>query len=229
MVEACNGIESADWRVLLPKTRTQPHTRHLFEDELRSVGRVTHLRLNVYPDGGVARLRAWGEPDIADPRDTAITRLNIMSRADAVATLKTFCGSLRWAEDMADEVPFEDASALLRIADRLWWELAETDWLDAFAAHPRIGSTEGSAQSKQEQSGVRDAQRDELGKLNQDYFEKFGFVFLICATGRSGDEMLAELKNRLGSTRAQEIRTAAEEQAKITRLRIGKWLENPNP
>ncbi|MCA1826111.1 MAG: allantoicase [Myxococcales bacterium] len=229
MVDACNqpqSLDSAEWRVLLPETTTQPHTRHFFEDELRSVGRMTHLRLNVYPDGGVARLRAWGEADIADPRDQAVTRLNIMSRVDAVATLRTFCGSLRWAEDMADEVPFENAAALYRIADRLFWELSEAGRLEAFAVHPPIGATEGSPWSKQEQSGVQDAQRAELARLNQEYFDKFGFVFLVCATGRSGEEMLAELRRRLGATRAEEIRTATEEQSRILRLRIGKWLES---
>ena len=216
---------TVDWRVLLAETRTQPHTRHLFEEELRSAGRATHLRLNVFPDGGVARLRAWGEAEIEDPRNTVIMRLNVMSRVDAVATFRTFCGSLRWAEDMADEVPFEDAAGLYRIADRLFWELGEADWLEAFSAHPRIGATEGSAWSKQEQSGVQDAQRAELAKANQEYFDKFGFVFLISASGRSGAEMLAELQRRLGASRAQEIRTAGEEQAKILRLRIGKYLE----
>jgi allantoicase len=228
MVEVCNeppSLDSADWRVLLPETKTQPHTRHFFEDELRSVGRVTHLRLNVYPDGGVARLRVHGEADIADPRDQAVTKLNIINRADAVATFKSFCGSLRWAEDMADEVPFENTAALFRLADRLFWELTEKDWLEAFAAHPRIGATEGSTWSKQEQSGVQDAQRAELAKSNQEYFDKFGFVFLVCASGRGGEEMLTELRRRLASTREQEIRTAAEEQSKILRLRIGKWLE----
>ena len=80
------------------------------------------------------------------------------------------------------------------------------------------------------QPGVDDlhsavAQRAELAKANQEYFDKFGFVFLISASGRSGAEILAELQRRLGASRAQEIRTAAEEQAKILRLRIGKYLE----
>ena len=114
---------------------------------------------------------------------------------------------------------------LYRIADRLFWELGEADWLEAFSAHPRIGAGEGSAWSKQEQSGVQDAQRAELAKANQEYFDKFGFVFLICASGRSGAEMLGELERRLESSRPQEIRTAAEEQAKILQLRIGRWLE----
>jgi allantoicase len=210
---------------LLPQTRTQAHTRHRFERELRSVGRVTHLRLSVFPDGGVARLRAFGEPEIEDALSGSVVRLNGLPRADAVATLRSFCGSLRWAERMADARPFEDAPALYRIADRAFWGLPEADWLEAFSAHPRIGEKQGSAWSQQEQGGVQDAQRAQLAGLNQHYFDKFGFVFLICASGRSGAEMLGELQRRLGASRAEEIRTAAEEQAKILALRIGKWLE----
>ena len=223
-VDALTG-DAVDWRTLLPETRTQPHTRHHFEDGLRSAGRATHLRLSVFPDGGVARLRAWGEPEIEDARAGVVSRLNATPRGEAVATLRTFCGSLRWAERMADARPFEDAAALYRVADRAFWSLLEADFLEAFAAHPRVGDRQGSAWSQAEQGGVGDAERDELAALNAQYLEKFGFVFLICATGRGGAELLGELKRRLASTRPEEIRTAAEEQAQILRLRIGKWLE----
>jgi allantoicase len=229
-VEVCDApgaetFDGVDWRVLLPETRTQPHTRHQFESELRCTGRVTHLKVNVFPDGGVARLRAWGEPDIEDPQGAAVSRLNGLSRADAIATLRTFCSSLRWAERMADARPFEDAAALYRIAERAFFSLQEQDWLEAFSAHPRIGDRQGSAWSVAEQSGVQDEQRAAFVELNQKYLDRNGFVFLICATGRSGAEMLGELQRRLGEPRAREIRTATEEQAKILRLRIGKWLE----
>jgi len=210
---------------LLPETRTQPHTRHFFAEELRSVGRVTHLRLNVFPDGGVARLRVFGEPEIDEARGAQVSRLNGLGRVEAVDVLRSFCASLRWAERMADARPFEDADALLRIADRAFWSMQEPDWLEAFAAHPRIGARGGDPVSQAEQSGVQEAERVELLELNESYYAKHGFVFLISASGRSGAEMLAELKRRLASSRAQEIRTAAEEQAKILRLRIGKYLE----
>ena len=126
---------------------------------------------------------------------------------------------------MADARPFEDAAAFLRMADRAFWSMQEPDWLEAFSAHPRIGERAAEKQAQDEQSGVQDAQRAELASLNRQYFEKHGFVFLICATGRSGAEMLEELKRRLGATREQEIRTAAEEQSKILRLRVARWLE----
>jgi len=233
-IEACDAAgasaealagDAVDWRVLLPLTRTQPHTRHLFEEELRAVGRITHVRLNLFPDGGVARLRVWGEPE-AQPVPS-VQQLNALPRDQAVAMLRTLCGSLRFAERMADARPFEDAAALHRIGERSFWSLEEKDWLEAFAAHPRIGERRAERWAQQEQSGVQGAAAvtlDELARLNGEYFDKHGFVFLISAAGRGAEEMLASLKERLAVPRAREIRTAAEEQAKILRLRIDKWL-----
>ena len=223
-------LAGAEWRVLLPESKTQPHTRHVFDGELRSIGRVTHVRLNVFPDGGVARLRAYGEPDLADARAGALQRLNSLARREALETMRSFCGSLRWAEQLADARPFEDAVSVQRVADRAFWTLSEADWMEAFAAHPRIGDTKaGGSTEQREQSGVAGASPETLDALadaNRDYFERNGFVFLICAAGRPVAEMLAALRERLGRSRAQEIRTAAEEQAKILRLRIGKWLDS---
>src|SRR5207248_3058751 len=164
---------------LLPQTRLQPHTRHFFEAELRSTGRATHLRVNVYPDGGLARLRAFGEADVDDPRAAQVSRLNGLSRADAVAALRHFCGSLRWTERMADARPFEDAAALLRMADRAFWSLSEADWMEAFAAHPRIGAHGSDRAAQAEQAGVQQADRADLQRLNDEYFGRHGFVFLV--------------------------------------------------
>lgn len=224
----------AGWRTLLRLTKSQPHTRHFFEDELRSIGPVTHVRLSVFPCGGIARLRAWG--DVAERRDTdSIAKLNALPRAEAVTSLLSANGSKAWAEKMADRRPFEDLPSLQRIAERAWWELGESDWLEAFSAHPRIGGSkaakdtgeQGAKWAGQEQAGVAgaaDAVKAELATLNADYEKKFGFVYLVCATGKSADEMLGILKERIDFTRSQELRTAAEEQAMITRLRLRKWV-----
>jgi OHCU decarboxylase len=136
---------------------------------------------------------------------------------------------------MAHARPFEDESALSRIAERVWWSLSEQDWLEAFAAHPRIGQRkEGadahSAWSRQEQdAALTAAERTQarLQLLNDEYAAKFGFIYIVCAAGRSGDELLALLEERLQRPRAEELRTAAEEQARITRLRIRRLLEQP--
>lgn len=153
--------------------------------------------------------------------------LNAWASQDAVESLLRCCGSRRWAEAMAAARPFATEADLFDAADRIWNSLAPADWLEAFAAHPRIGGTPTSKWSRAEQAGVEGASsdvQDELARLNLEYEARFGHVFLICATGRSADEMLAELRRRLHHHPAEELRLAAAEQAKITRLRLEKLL-----
>ena len=129
---------------------------------------------------------------------------------------------------MAALQPFEDRAALLRAADRVWWSLGEADHLEAFGAHPRIGEKSASAWSQTEQAGAAGAHAATLGELadkNREYEAQYGFIFIVCASGRSAEAMLVDLRARLANDRATEMRTAAEEQAKITRLRLGKLLE----
>jgi len=219
-------LEGADgpdgpWRPLL-STPVQPHTRHFFDAELRRLGVVSHLRLSVFPDGGVARLRAWGTP--ARPGAGALDGL---PRAEAVAAFLRCCGSRRWAEAMADRRPFEDLPALFRIGERIFFSLGEADRLEAFAAHPRIGERSGSRWSAEEQAGADGA---DFSAASRAYEEKFGLVYLVCATGKTGAEMRALLETRLGRTRDEELRTAAEEQAQILRLRLARLVkEGPEP
>jgi len=129
---------------------------------------------------------------------------------------------------MAGARPFPDASSLAETADRTWRELSPDDWLEAFSAHPAIGSKiDLSPFSRQEQSGTRGADSDtlaELADLNRRYADRFGHVFLVCATGRTAAEMLAIGRKRLGNDAETELAIAAEEQRKITRLRLEKLL-----
>jgi allantoicase len=218
------------WRVLLPKTPMQAHTRHRFDAQLRRIGPVSHLRLSVFPCGGVARLRAWGTRD-AEP-SPGLAKLNAMSADEAAAAFKRCCGSTKWAAALAAERPFEDVAALLRIAERTWWSLAVDDHLEAFSAHPRIGehktpATGDATWSEGEQSAAAAASSDTLTALaeaNRRYEAQLGFIFIVCATGRSADAMLADIRARLANSRQVELRTAAEEQAKITRLRLQKLI-----
>jgi allantoicase len=219
------GKRGDDWRMLLASP-LQPHTRHRFGDELRRIGDVTHVRLSVFPDGGVARLRAHGTPALdAQP---GLARLAALTPLDATNAFLRCCGSARWAAAMTAARPFEDVPGLLRIAERTWWTLAEADHLEAFAAHPKIGESSASRWSTGEQAGAASAPQatlDELATLNREYFAKHGFIFIVCASGRGADAMLAELRIRLTASREVELRTAVEEQAKITRLRLHKLLE----
>ena len=230
------GIAAAEltgWRMLLGSP-LQPHTRHVFDDELRRIGPVTHLRISVFPDGGVARLRAWGElaEGASTGPDAGLARLNALAAGEARTALGRCCGSSAWAEAMVASRPFEDVPALLRIAERTWWRLDEAAHREAFAAHPRIGERKtpaggDAAWSSGEQKAAATADGAVLAELaaaNRAYFDRHGFVFIVCATGRSAEAMLAELRARTPSSSADELRTAAEEQIKITRLRLHKLI-----
>src|SRR5262249_61844868 len=128
-------IAGGDYRPLLDSP-VQPHTRPLFAAELRRVGVVDQVRLSVFPDGGVARLRIHGHPELDDAARPGVERLDAMARDEAVSTLLAVSASRRWAEALADRRPFATLPALLRAAEKRWWQLHEADWLEACATHP---------------------------------------------------------------------------------------------
>ena len=133
--------------------------------------------------------------------------------------------------------PFNGREELLTKSDQVWSSLSEEDWLEAFRAHPKIGEQKAAAAqseqarnwSSQEQSGIEgaaEATKTALAEGNQGYEERFGFIFIICATGKTSEEMLAILNSRLRNDPKTELPVAAEEQRKITRLRLEKLLES---
>jgi OHCU decarboxylase len=158
-----------------------------------------------------------------------IAGFNALSRDDAENRLYGCFACRAWASTVAAGRPYDDIDALLREAESAWSELAPSDWMAAFAAHPRIGESGGHApaSSEREQSGVKTATAETLGALasaNRLYESRFGHVFLISASGRSAEDMLAELRERLRNDHDTELRTAAAEHRKITRLRLGRLL-----
>jgi OHCU decarboxylase len=165
-----------------------------------------------------------------------LERLNSLSLEEAESEFSKCCGSTIWARRMCEERPFHNLEELLAKADAEWWSLEEEDWLEAFSRHPKIGEkkseraqhAEAQKWSEQEQAGTSSAAeetRRELDLLNQEYAEKFGFIYIVCATGKTADEMLSLLKERLRNDPETEIRAAAEEQRQITHLRLNKLLE----
>lgn len=145
--------------------------------------------------------------------------------------LSRACGSTRWVDRMLQRRPFGNDSRLLSAARIEWFGLTEADWLEAFSHHPKIGDRASLEArfpathdlSAKEQAGVGGASTgvlDALAEANQRYFERFGFIFIVCASGKTAEEMLALLNSRLGNDRSSELRIAAEEQAKITALRL---------
>lgn len=144
------------------------------------------------------------------------------------------CGARRWAAAMVAARPFHDVLELSEAADRIWATMEEADWLEAFACHPRIGERKAAhataqsiAWSRQEQSSASSAAEDVLAEIasgNALYEERFGFTYIVCATGKSAEEMLTILRRRLGNDRVSELREAAEQQRQILQIRLGKWL-----
>ena len=163
---------------------------------------------------------------------------NTAGETEALEALLACCGSKQWAAAMVERRYIASAAELGRVADRVWSTMQESDWLEAFACHPRIGerkparvaahaSEQSAAWSRQEQSSASDANENVLAELaegNQLYEQRFGFTYIVCATGKSAAEMLTILQRRLASDRETELREAAEQQRQIMQIRLRKWL-----
>ncbi|HEY0758108.1 MAG TPA: 2-oxo-4-hydroxy-4-carboxy-5-ureidoimidazoline decarboxylase [Acidisarcina sp.] len=167
--------------------------------------------------------------------DEVLAVWNARGAEDAVSELLPCCGSRAWAAAVVARRPLHTQDALFRAADEAWSSAGREDWIEAFACHPRIGERARAAGaeaqfarwSEQEQAGARGADGEvhrALAEGNRLYEERFGFTYIVCATGKSAEEMLGILKRRLQNDAASEIGEAAEQQRLITRLRLAKWL-----
>ena len=152
---------------------------------------------------------------------------------EAALVLESCCGSHAWVQEMLAHRPFATLVRTLDEAEEIWWSLGPADWREAFDHHPRIGEQAATARqgaaakawSADEQRGASIASeetRQALAEGNHEYERRFGHIYLVCATGKSAEEMLAVLRQRLSNDPALELRVAAAEQAKITRLRLEK-------
>ncbi|MGH9606585.1 MAG: 2-oxo-4-hydroxy-4-carboxy-5-ureidoimidazoline decarboxylase [Terracidiphilus sp.] len=166
--------------------------------------------------------------------NAALAAWNSSDEHAAQDAMLACCGARRWAAAMAALRPIAHEQELSEAADHIWSTMEEADWMEAFACHPRIGEREtahgnakSAAWSRQEQSSANAAHEQVLAELaagNAQYEERFGFTYIVCATGKSAEEMLGILKRRLGSDRAAELREAAEQQRQIMQIRLRKWL-----
>jgi len=155
--------------------------------------------------------------------------LNALEPSRAYQELLRCCGSSRWAAAMTAARPFETVDAMQTRGSAMWSSLGREDWLEAFAAHPKIGEQRKvSAWSQAEQAGMQSADsasRTRLAVLNAEYEARFGYIFIVCATGKSPAEMLSMLEARLPNDADRELPIAAEEQRKITALRLDKLVD----
>ena len=158
-------------------------------------------------------------------------RLDDADVAEARRLLTACCGANRWVELMLARRPFGDRETLLGAARQEWFALSSADWREAFTHHPRIGDREALGRriaatrhlSAHEQSGVDAASEEIISALaagNRAYEERFGYIFIVCATGKSAREMLELLEQRMSNDAETELRAAANEQAKITEIRL---------
>jgi 2-oxo-4-hydroxy-4-carboxy-5-ureidoimidazoline decarboxylase len=165
-----------------------------------------------------------------------IQELNQMSRADAYATLMQCCAATRWIDEVLEMRPYSSVKVLLHAAEVCWASMKEPDYLEAFDGHPKIGDPASlkakyvstHTMASNEQASVQQASEKiimDFASCNQAYEDKFGFIFIICATGKSADEMLSSIRARLVNNRDKELQIAAIEQGKITSLRIEKLFD----
>jgi 2-oxo-4-hydroxy-4-carboxy-5-ureidoimidazoline decarboxylase len=165
-----------------------------------------------------------------------LDRWNMLAPAEADAEVLPCCGSSQWADILTQQRPFADAASLFAASDEVWAQLDPADWDEAFRSHPRIGERKAPASatlrstqwSSREQAGVAIAAvevQEQLTHANAAYEARFGRIYIVCATGKSAEEMLAILERRLGNNDEAELREAVEQQRQITQLRLRKWLQ----
>jgi allantoicase len=230
------ALPDSAWHEVLARTRLQPHTRHFYEREVHDHAPASHARFEIYPDGGVSRLRLWGMVSREGREQIGVRHLNALPLVDARHELLACCGSSEWAARMLARRPFRDLRHILEASDATWRALSAEHWLEAFRAHPRIGERKPARSdappaarwSEQEQAKALHADPKVLAELergNREYEDRFGHIFIVCATGKHADEMLSMLRERMNNTKDAELPVAAEEQRKIMSLRLEKLVQ----
>jgi len=212
------------WEEVVDRAEVKPDTVNLLTlDHPVDAGMV---RLDIHPDGGVARLRVRGRPDVEGASRLRLVYLNSLFDDEARQFFNSVCASKTWVDRMVGGRAYVDVDAVLSAATAGFDDLGEADWLEAFAGHPRIGE-KGDRVADREQSGTADADASvlaELAQANRAYEERHGFTYIVYASGKTALEMLEIATGRLENGRDEEIATAAREQRAITETRLRRML-----
>jgi 2-oxo-4-hydroxy-4-carboxy-5-ureidoimidazoline decarboxylase len=166
-----------------------------------------------------------------------LARWNSLDLADASREVLPCCGSQAWADALSSQRPISEEASLVQASAAIWLALPEDAWQEAFDSHPRIGqrhaqtratdeSLQWSAQEQRSALSEEEAARLALQEANHRYEQKFGRIFIVCASGKTTGEILAVLETRMQNDTATELREAAEQQRQITQLRLRRWLES---
>jgi len=165
-----------------------------------------------------------------------LSRWNRLPASDAESEILACCGSRAWARTLAARRPISSTAELIAASEQVWNRLTESDWREAFRSHPRIGESRASqsqslqsaawsAREQQHAASANDAVKQTLAERNREYERRFGYIFIVCATGKTAAEMLEILERRLHNDAETEFREAAEQQRQITDIRLKRWLE----
>jgi allantoicase len=230
-------LGDATWTPLLVQTKVQPGCVNVFRDRVQDAGAATHVRFNIYPDGGVGRLRIWGRAEQPADRLKGLELLNHLPKAQVRKAMLDCCGSEKWAEQMLAQMPFANVAQMFEAAGRTWAGLDRKDWREAFRQSANGGGapTKVKHSAKQRRSASRqkspasDASPETLAVLaaaKQAYQATFGHSFVISANGMTTDDVLQNLRGRLSTDPEAEVQVAGEEQRKITRLLLEKLLQS---
>ncbi len=156
-----------------------------------------------------------------------LDEFNAMPEIRAADVFRACCGSSAWVREMVSSRPYRTLVEMLAASDEAWSRTNENDWHEAFAQHPRIGDRFATGWAGGEQAGVlsaAEAEQAELADVNRSYEERFGHIYIVCASGRTATDMLEDARERMKNDPETELRVAAAEQHKITQLRLRNVL-----
>ncbi len=227
-----HNLDAVQWTPILSESKLQADFEHVYTAEIWANEPFTHVRLTIFPDGGISRLRIFG---FAETDVLTVDEVNKMDPSVCAAYLSKCCGAENWVQKMVAARPFSSRKNVFETAENAWFSSKKSDWLEAFLHHPQIGDVESlkkkfastAVWASGEQGRVAGASLDtlkELKEYNDAYFNKFGFIFIVFATGKTADEMLEILKDRYKNAEEEEVVNALLEQNKITKIRLEKLL-----
>ncbi len=217
--------DAKDWETAVDRAEVEPDAENTIS--LEHPSHASYLKLDIHPDGGVARFRAWGRADSEAAGQAGVRYLNSLLPAEARSFFGVACSATNWVEKMVISRPFQSPDEVLAHADRVFGEMTDQDWIQAFAGHPRIGERTKDQVAGREQAGTAAADAETLEALaaaNSEYEQRHGFTYIVYATGKSASEMLDIAKARLDNDRDTEISLAGVEQRRITATRLRRML-----
>ena len=230
-------MQDLAWQEILPRTKLQAHTQHFFESELKAEAKTKpydYVRLNIFPDGGVSRLRIWGRAERPEDRLRGIELLNHLPEGQVCKALLDCCGSKKWADQMIAQMPFSSPAHLFEAASRTWAGLDRKDWRQALRLASSVGTSStrktkkkgGHSAQKAKGTGASPELLEVLAAAKQAYQATFGYPFVNCAAGMTTEEIVQDLRLRLSNDPEVEMQVAGEERRKITHILLEKLLQS---